>query len=170
MPFSDIYVSTFKNDTEYRQLLIQTAMALQTNKFIQVRVTGKKSWKKHLRSSNFKPVGWTSNPCWIHFSISKAMTVSWSKASFDCHACKERTYEKITMAYCDSRSDWGKRQHKHDCAPCAKFRKQLNMIKKHSSQSFVHCFASFFSAVFSEALLGLVISQQCCTHPRLLVI
>lgn len=37
MPFSDIYVSTFKNDIEYKQLLIQTAMALQTNKFIQVR-------------------------------------------------------------------------------------------------------------------------------------
>uniref|UniRef100_UPI003AADB4C9 rho GTPase-activating protein 29-like n=1 Tax=Centroberyx gerrardi TaxID=166262 RepID=UPI003AADB4C9 len=35
MPFSDIYVSTFKNDIEYSQLLIQTAMALQTNKFIQ---------------------------------------------------------------------------------------------------------------------------------------
>uniref|UniRef100_A0A4W6FDL5 Rho GTPase-activating protein 29 n=1 Tax=Lates calcarifer TaxID=8187 RepID=A0A4W6FDL5_LATCA len=35
MPFSEIYVSTFKNDIEYNQLLIQTAMALQTNKFIQ---------------------------------------------------------------------------------------------------------------------------------------
>nr|XP_046264416.1 rho GTPase-activating protein 29-like isoform X2 [Scatophagus argus]XP_046264417.1 rho GTPase-activating protein 29-like isoform X2 [Scatophagus argus] len=35
MPFSNIYVSTFKNDIEYRQLLIQTAVALQTNKFIQ---------------------------------------------------------------------------------------------------------------------------------------
>ncbi|XP_041805339.1 rho GTPase-activating protein 29-like isoform X2 [Chelmon rostratus] len=35
MPFGDIYVSTFKNDIEYKQLLIQTAMALQTNKFIQ---------------------------------------------------------------------------------------------------------------------------------------
>nr|XP_019965143.1 PREDICTED: rho GTPase-activating protein 29-like [Paralichthys olivaceus] len=35
MPFSDIYVSTFKKDIEYNQLLIQTAMALQTNKFIQ---------------------------------------------------------------------------------------------------------------------------------------
>ncbi|XP_029309598.1 rho GTPase-activating protein 29-like isoform X2 [Cottoperca gobio] len=35
MPFSDIYVSTFKNDIEYKQLLTQTAMALQTNKFIQ---------------------------------------------------------------------------------------------------------------------------------------
>uniref|UniRef100_A0A668ARY9 Rho GTPase-activating protein 29 n=1 Tax=Myripristis murdjan TaxID=586833 RepID=A0A668ARY9_9TELE len=35
MPFSDVYVSTFKNDIEYSQLLIQTAVALQTNKFIQ---------------------------------------------------------------------------------------------------------------------------------------
>ncbi|KAG7229039.1 hypothetical protein INR49_013158, partial [Caranx melampygus] len=35
MPFSDIYVSTFKKDIEYNQLLMQTAMALQTNKFIQ---------------------------------------------------------------------------------------------------------------------------------------
>lgn len=37
MPFSDIYNSTFKNEAEYRQLLIQTATALQTNKFVQVR-------------------------------------------------------------------------------------------------------------------------------------
>lgn len=36
MPFSDIYVSTFKNDIEYNQLIVHTAMALQTNKFIQV--------------------------------------------------------------------------------------------------------------------------------------
>lgn len=35
MPFNDIYLSTFKNDIEYNQLLIQTAGALQTNKFIQ---------------------------------------------------------------------------------------------------------------------------------------
>ncbi|MEQ2288430.1 hypothetical protein AMECASPLE_022473 [Ameca splendens] len=35
MPFSDIYVSSFKNEIEYNQLLIQTAVALQTNKFIQ---------------------------------------------------------------------------------------------------------------------------------------
>ncbi|XP_031720822.1 rho GTPase-activating protein 29-like isoform X1 [Anarrhichthys ocellatus] len=35
MPFSDVYISTFKNDIEYKQLLVQTAMALQTNKFIQ---------------------------------------------------------------------------------------------------------------------------------------
>lgn len=37
MPFSEVYISTFKNDIESNQLLIQTAMALQTNKFIQVR-------------------------------------------------------------------------------------------------------------------------------------
>lgn len=37
MPFSHIYVSTFKQEAEYRQLLIQTALALQTNKFMQVR-------------------------------------------------------------------------------------------------------------------------------------
>uniref|UniRef100_A0A7N8Y205 Rho GTPase-activating protein 29 n=1 Tax=Mastacembelus armatus TaxID=205130 RepID=A0A7N8Y205_9TELE len=35
MPFSDIYVSTFKKDIEYNQLVMQTALALQTNKFIQ---------------------------------------------------------------------------------------------------------------------------------------
>uniref|UniRef100_A0AAQ5YLX3 Rho GTPase-activating protein 29 n=1 Tax=Amphiprion ocellaris TaxID=80972 RepID=A0AAQ5YLX3_AMPOC len=35
MPFSDIYVSTFKNDIEYNQQLIQTAVALQANKFVQ---------------------------------------------------------------------------------------------------------------------------------------
>lgn len=37
MPFSDSYVSTFKHEAEYRQLLIQTALALQTNKYMQVR-------------------------------------------------------------------------------------------------------------------------------------
>ncbi|XP_042164268.1 rho GTPase-activating protein 29 isoform X1 [Oncorhynchus tshawytscha] len=35
MPFRETYISTFKNDTEYSQLLLQTATALQTNKFIQ---------------------------------------------------------------------------------------------------------------------------------------
>uniref|UniRef100_A0A672SFL5 Rho GTPase-activating protein 29 n=1 Tax=Sinocyclocheilus grahami TaxID=75366 RepID=A0A672SFL5_SINGR len=35
MPFRDIYVSAFKNEIEYNQALLQTAAALQTNKFIQ---------------------------------------------------------------------------------------------------------------------------------------
>ncbi|XP_070989134.1 rho GTPase-activating protein 29-like isoform X2 [Oncorhynchus clarkii lewisi] len=35
LPFRDIYISTFKNDIEYSQLLLQTATGLQTNKFIQ---------------------------------------------------------------------------------------------------------------------------------------
>ncbi|XP_067330810.1 rho GTPase-activating protein 29-like isoform X2 [Channa argus] len=35
MPFSDTYISTFKKDFEFNQLLIQATMALQTNKFIQ---------------------------------------------------------------------------------------------------------------------------------------
>ena len=39
MPFSDIYVSTLKKDIEYSQLLVQSVMALQTNKFIQVTST-----------------------------------------------------------------------------------------------------------------------------------
>lgn len=38
MPLSDIYASTFKNEIEYNQLLIQTSLALQSNKFIQVNV------------------------------------------------------------------------------------------------------------------------------------
>ncbi|XP_036940075.1 rho GTPase-activating protein 29-like isoform X1 [Acanthopagrus latus] len=46
MPFSDIYVATFKNDIEYRQLFIQTAMALQTNKFIQPLVARKSELDK----------------------------------------------------------------------------------------------------------------------------
>jgi len=36
MPFRDIYVSAFKNEIEYNHVLLQTATALQTNKFIQV--------------------------------------------------------------------------------------------------------------------------------------
>ncbi len=36
MPFRDIYVSAFKNEIEYNQVLLQTSAALQTNKFIQV--------------------------------------------------------------------------------------------------------------------------------------
>ncbi|CDQ95544.1 unnamed protein product [Oncorhynchus mykiss] len=39
MPFRETYISTFKNDTEYSQLLLQTATALQTNKFMQVGLT-----------------------------------------------------------------------------------------------------------------------------------
>uniref|UniRef100_A0AAY5KV21 Rho GTPase-activating protein 29 n=1 Tax=Esox lucius TaxID=8010 RepID=A0AAY5KV21_ESOLU len=35
MPFRDMYMSTFRCDMEYSQLLIQTANALQTNRFIQ---------------------------------------------------------------------------------------------------------------------------------------
>ncbi|KAM7379619.1 hypothetical protein PAMP_005161 [Pampus punctatissimus] len=46
MPFSDIYVSTFKNDIEYNQLLVQTAVALQTNKFIQPLLTRKNELDK----------------------------------------------------------------------------------------------------------------------------
>lgn len=56
MPFSDVYVSTFKNDVDYRQLIIQTAMALQTNKFMQVSLTRKDLARKHQRSSDFRPV------------------------------------------------------------------------------------------------------------------
>ncbi|XP_064194745.1 rho GTPase-activating protein 29-like isoform X2 [Anguilla rostrata] len=35
MPFRDIYISAFKNDIEYSQVLLQTAAVLQTNKFMQ---------------------------------------------------------------------------------------------------------------------------------------
>ncbi|XP_066508035.1 rho GTPase-activating protein 29-like isoform X2 [Hoplias malabaricus] len=35
MPFRDVYVSAFKNEIEYSQVLLQTAVALQTNRFIQ---------------------------------------------------------------------------------------------------------------------------------------
>ncbi|XP_059391014.1 rho GTPase-activating protein 29-like isoform X6 [Carassius carassius] len=35
MPFRDIYLSAFKNDIEYSQLIMQTTAALQSNKFMQ---------------------------------------------------------------------------------------------------------------------------------------
>uniref|UniRef100_A0A673I868 Rho GTPase-activating protein 29 n=1 Tax=Sinocyclocheilus rhinocerous TaxID=307959 RepID=A0A673I868_9TELE len=35
MPFRDIYISAFKNDIEYSQLIMQTTAALQANKFMQ---------------------------------------------------------------------------------------------------------------------------------------
>ncbi|XP_073686931.1 rho GTPase-activating protein 29 [Garra rufa] len=35
MPFRDIYISAFKNDIEYSQLIMQTTAALQSNKFMQ---------------------------------------------------------------------------------------------------------------------------------------
>lgn len=38
MPFSDIYISTFKKDIEHNTMLLQTALALQSNKFIQVAI------------------------------------------------------------------------------------------------------------------------------------
>lgn len=38
MPFRDIYITAFKNDIEYSQLIMQTTAALQANKFMQVRL------------------------------------------------------------------------------------------------------------------------------------
>ncbi|XP_009295801.1 rho GTPase-activating protein 29 isoform X2 [Danio rerio] len=35
MPFRDIYISAFRNDIEYSQLIMQTTAALQANKFMQ---------------------------------------------------------------------------------------------------------------------------------------
>ncbi|XP_030612112.1 rho GTPase-activating protein 29 isoform X2 [Archocentrus centrarchus] len=35
MPFRDIYMTAFKNDIEYSQLILQTAAVLQSNKFMQ---------------------------------------------------------------------------------------------------------------------------------------
>uniref|UniRef100_I3KQB2 Rho GTPase-activating protein 29 n=1 Tax=Oreochromis niloticus TaxID=8128 RepID=I3KQB2_ORENI len=46
MPFSDLYVSAFKKDMEYNQLLIQTSMTLQTNKFMQPLVARKNELDK----------------------------------------------------------------------------------------------------------------------------
>lgn len=36
MPFHEIYITAFKNDVEYSQLVLHTAAVLQSNKFIQV--------------------------------------------------------------------------------------------------------------------------------------
>lgn len=36
MPFRELYMTAFKNDIEYSQLILQTAAILQSNKFIQV--------------------------------------------------------------------------------------------------------------------------------------
>lgn len=37
MPFCETYMTAFKNDIEYSQLVLQTAAVLQSNKFMQVR-------------------------------------------------------------------------------------------------------------------------------------
>ncbi|KAM9427054.1 rho GTPase-activating protein 29-like isoform 1-T2 [Salvelinus alpinus] len=52
MPFRDTYISTFKNDTEYSQLLLQTATALQTNKFIQPLLSRKTELDKLRKDLN----------------------------------------------------------------------------------------------------------------------
>ncbi|XP_061694283.1 rho GTPase-activating protein 29-like isoform X2 [Syngnathoides biaculeatus] len=60
MPFSDIYNSTFKNNVENNNLLMQSALALQTNKFIQpllarkneldkLRKDLKEQWQRELK-------------------------------------------------------------------------------------------------------------------------
>lgn len=36
MPFREIYMTAFRNDTEYSQLVLQTANILQSYKFMQV--------------------------------------------------------------------------------------------------------------------------------------
>ncbi|XP_072525503.1 rho GTPase-activating protein 29 isoform X2 [Salminus brasiliensis] len=46
MPFRDIYVSAFKNEIEYNQVLLQTAASLQTNRFIQPLVARKNELDK----------------------------------------------------------------------------------------------------------------------------
>ncbi|XP_029582421.1 rho GTPase-activating protein 29 isoform X1 [Salmo trutta] len=52
MPFRDTYISTFKNDTEYSQLLLQTATALQTNKFLQPLLSRKTELDKLRKDLN----------------------------------------------------------------------------------------------------------------------
>ena len=90
MPFRDIYVSTFKNDIEYNQLLVQTAMALQTNKFIQVMNPPRAltSAKENLfvfegsHSTQQKPVWASSHPSLLIFalflSLSKPAKTNWT--------------------------------------------------------------------------------------------
>ncbi|KAJ8409562.1 hypothetical protein AAFF_G00229630 [Aldrovandia affinis] len=46
MPFREIYISAFKNDIEYSQVLLQTAATLQTNKFMQPLVARKNELDK----------------------------------------------------------------------------------------------------------------------------
>ncbi|KAL1006681.1 hypothetical protein UPYG_G00075320 [Umbra pygmaea] len=46
MPFRDIYMSAFRNDIEYSQLLLNTAAALQTNKFMQPLIARKNELDK----------------------------------------------------------------------------------------------------------------------------
>ncbi|XP_043073039.1 rho GTPase-activating protein 29 isoform X2 [Puntigrus tetrazona] len=63
MPFRDIYVSAFKNEIEYNQVLLQTAAALQTNKFTQPLLSRKndldkqrkeikEQWQRELKKMN----------------------------------------------------------------------------------------------------------------------
>lgn len=99
MPFSDIYVSTFKHEAEYRQLLIQTALALQTNKFMQVRRKDTSNLSL-LQTSlvNLKVFLDTFQQC------SLSVKVSWGKAS-PWHAgrvCTDRLL-RISLTFTESR-------------------------------------------------------------------
>lgn len=89
MPFSDSYVSTFKHEAEYRQLLIQTALALQTNKYMQVR---RKDILTHLLQTslvNLEVLLDTFHQCsqWKSHEAKRPVT------------CKEGVYWQLTVDY-----------------------------------------------------------------------
>lgn len=108
MPFSDVYLSTFKHEAEYRQLLIQTATALQTNKFMQVSA-------RHVPSTwfYFKPVERTwrywipSSKCGQWMSHKDKRLLTWEEGSnYCCIPCASLRNHPQILSHCISAHIW----------------------------------------------------------------
>lgn len=98
MPFREIYMTAFKNDIEYSQLILQTAAILQSNKFMQVTAA--------LMESSFF-LG-----CMMETSGLTALCVWWVWCGFSVFLSSLSWPEKMSWTNCEKRSRSSGRESK----------------------------------------------------------